>query len=226
MRVTWTSKSAAFEGTISSVSGEKGKRVVVVAYADGDKQTHNEEDDSFDESKWQHLDTVPLAGPQPLDWSWREVPQGAKDFVRGHMEAAIYAKMKAFITLKSSRPSYYSTVTLPWSVIDHRFFFGTLEDVQCATVDEMMAVLFQVSQRVPSKGIGRKGNGETRLSVLKVMPKVLCRWTGVKTLISFAYGRFDRSGDDWVAKWAEPDGSPGKRAPSASDSSLSSSVSK
>jgi hypothetical protein len=51
---------------------------------DGDVQDFEEGADSFDLDDWQLLDRDPVEGRQAHTWVWRDVSEGAQQFLRRH----------------------------------------------------------------------------------------------------------------------------------------------
>ena len=125
--VFWNGENAAFEGTITKVEGAPGTRHIAVEYSDGDFATAGARwiraavDDSFDESDWRVVDSDPQNGPGSVDWSWREVPDGACQFMHLHLhlEKHIELRMQRYLGPKHSRPSQYGRGTLEWGGMTH-----------------------------------------------------------------------------------------------------------
>jgi hypothetical protein len=209
--VFWPGENAAYEGTITEVEGASGARQITVGYADGDFEVHDEMNDSFDEQDWRVVDNEPKEGPQPRSWSWREVPEGARQFMHLHLEKHIESRMKHYLGPKHSRPSKYGSVTLQWDEMTHRFFFDTLDTIEIDSDDQMLRILFPRLGYLPHKGVGRRSNRSAPQDVIRICAKALIRRTKSNTIVYFGYSRFIKQGDGWRRMWVEPERPIGRR---------------
>jgi hypothetical protein len=82
--VFWPGEKAAFEGTVTSVDGAVGSRKIRVEFLDGEIEDFEEDADSFDQEDWLMLDQEPEEGRHAHNWSWKDVPEGAQQFLRRH----------------------------------------------------------------------------------------------------------------------------------------------
>jgi hypothetical protein len=108
----------------NSVAGDVGSRKIRVEFLDGDIEDFEEDADSFDPEEWLVLDRQPEEGRHAHNWSWKDVPEGAQQFLRRHMELFIYDKMKRYIAFKSAWLGRYSSIRLEWTEHDHLSFLA------------------------------------------------------------------------------------------------------
>lgn len=216
MSVFWKGEKAAFEGEVTKLSGQPGKRKIVVTYADGDVQHYQEDDDSFDADDWRILPTTPKEGPQPVAWAWREVPFGAQEFTRLQMELYMEVRFKILLGQKKSRPLQWAWISLPWDEMTHRFFFDTLAPIHIRTDEEFVRQVFPRLGYLPFKALGRRSSKKSPHTKIQICSEALIRrsMTGSGTVIYFTYSRFDQQEDgSWDRAWVPPQRPIGTRPP-------------
>lgn len=135
-----------------------------------------------------------------------DVPIGAQQMMRRHMENYLHQRLDRYLALKPNRrPGTYFYVVLDWTERDHLFFFQSLEPIHVHSDEELWKYLAPVSKQPIWKRIGHRKN-ENRL---QICGKGLIRRTSSnKTTVFFTYTRLDKVDGQFVDRWVRPIGNP------------------